>query len=397
MTKHSVQSLNTSVCIVGSGPAGLLLSQLLSNDGIENILIDIRNRDYIEGRVRAGVLEPGTVRTLVEAGVGNRLLQVGLQHTGFELRFQRERHRVDLLRLTGEAVTIYGQTEITKDLFKHRIEEGAKFFFDVTDVTLNDLKTGRPTVAFNRDNKAFEIQCDFVAGCDGFHGVSRRSIPPTALRTAGRDYPFAWLGVLVDKPPVNEELAYINHENGFALCSMRSKDRSRYYLQCGTNEIAGNWSDTAFWDELSVRVGPDMAAKLQTGVSIEKSITRLRSLIVEPMTYGALFLAGDAAHIVPPTGAKGLNLAVADIKLLARGFSKFYKSSDTQLLVDYSQTALAKVRQAEQFSWQMSRLLHKFPAGADVQFHDQYEAFQQIANSGTMERTIARNYVGLPI
>ena len=387
----------TSVCIIGSGPAGLLLSQLLANAGIDSIVIDRKDRAHIEGRIRAGVLEQGTVDALAEAGVADRLSHEGLLHGGFELVFDGDRHRIDVAALTGKSTTVYGQTEVTKDLFDKRVAEGGRFLFNIDGVVPSGLKSDRPQVDFRHDGQDISISCDYVAGCDGFHGVSRQAIPADVLRTYDRVWPFGWLGVLTERPPVNHELIYANHDRGFALCSMRSAARSRYYIQCDVNDDLAAWTDDRFWEELASRIGPDLSARLETGPSFEKSIAPLRSFVAEPMRYGNLFLAGDAAHIVPPTGAKGLNLAVADIRILARGLIERYARNNTQFIDTYSQTALARVWKVERFSWQLSALMHQFPGHTPFEKKMQRADFDYLTQSEAASRSIAENYVGLPL
>ena len=393
MTKH----LKTSVCIIGAGPAGLLLSQLLANAGIASIVLDRRDRAYIEARVRAGVLEQGTVEALTEAGVGERLLREGLPHHGFEMAFDGDRHRIDLTAHTGTTVMVYGQTEVTKDLFDKRMSEGAEFYFNVENVIPSDLKSDQPTVSFSQDRTKFEVTCDYIAGCDGFLGVSRAAIPAAVLKTYERVYPFGWLGILTERPPVSEELIYANHARGFALCSMRSQNRSRYYVQCDLTDDVSDWSDDRFWAELATRIGPDVAANLQQGPSFEKSIAPLRSFVAEPMRYGNLFLAGDAAHIVPPTGAKGLNLAVADVRILSRGLIERYVRGNSAYLDRYSEQVLARVWKVERFSWQLSMLLHQFPDHSPFEKKMQRAEFDYLCQSEAACRSIAENYVGLPL
>jgi p-hydroxybenzoate 3-monooxygenase len=390
-------TIRTQVCIIGAGPSGLLLAQLLANSGIDTVVLDRKDRAYIEGRVRAGVLEQGTVTALEEAGVADRLHREGLTHDGFELAFDGIRHRIDIAALTGKTVTVYGQTEVTKDLFDKRYAEGQVFYFDVEDVKPTDLKSDQPTVHFTKDGENIVVECDYVAGCDGYHGVSRRAIPADVLKTYERIYPFGWLGILVEKPPVSHELIYANHERGFALASMRSDTRSRYYIQCGVNDDLTNWSDDRFWEEFALRLGPDAAANLQTGPSFEKSIAPLRSFVAEPMRYGNLFLAGDAAHIVPPTGAKGLNLAASDIRILSRALVEHYKNKNDHYMDTYSVTALARVWKGERFSWQLSALMHQFPDHSPFERKMQRAEFDYIMGSEAASRSIAENYVGLPL
>ncbi|WP_339115612.1 4-hydroxybenzoate 3-monooxygenase [Thioclava sp. GXIMD2076] len=387
--------MKTQICIIGAGPSGLLLAQLLANAGVDTIVLDRKDRAYIEGRIRAGILEWGTVTTLEEAGVAERLHREGIAHDGFELAFEGERHRIDLKGLTGQQVMVYGQTEITRDLFDKRTEEGQIFYYNVEDVTLDGLKSGDPSVGFTQNGNRYEVSCDFIAGCDGYHGVSRQAIPADILKTYERVYPFGWLGILVDQPPVAHELIYANHARGFALASMRSQTRSRYYVQCDLSDRVEDWSDDRFWEEFSNRLGP-AADGLRTGPSFEKSIAPLRSFVAEPMRYGALFLAGDAAHIVPPTGAKGLNAAVADVRLLSRAFVAHYEGDDTRLEA-YSAKALDRVWKCERFSWQLSTLMHQFPGGSPFEKRMQQADFHYIAGSEAASRSIAENYVGLPL
>lgn len=390
-------TIRTSVCIIGSGPSGLLLSQLLANAGIDSIVLDRQNQSHIESRVRAGVLEQGTVDALTQAGVADRLHSEGQTHNGFDLAFDGDRHRIDIKAHTGKCVTVYGQTEVTKDLFAQRIKQNQRFYFDVDNVELTQLKTLRPEVCFEHAGSSLKVQCEYVAGCDGFRGVSRQAIPLDVLNTFERIYPFGWLGIMVEQPPVNHELIYANHERGFALASMRSSSRSRYYLQCDINDKVDNWSDNRFWEELKIRLGPNTAAKLATGPSFEKSIAPLRSFVAEPMRYGNLFLAGDAAHIVPPTGAKGLNLAVADIQYLSSALEAHYVHGNDKLLENYSATALRRVWKVERFSWQLSALMHQFPDNSPFEKRMQRAEFEYIKSSEAASRSIAENYVGLPL
>jgi p-hydroxybenzoate 3-monooxygenase len=391
------KTLTTQVCIIGAGPSGLLLSQLLANAGIDSVVIDRKDRAHIESRIRAGVLEQGTVDALEEAGVADRLHREGMPHEGFDLAFDGDRHRIDIKELTGKTVTVYGQTEVTKDLFARRFAEGQVFLFDVQDVHAADLKTDSPRVHLIHDGRPVTIACDYVTGCDGFHGVSRQSIPADVLKTYERVYPFGWLGIMVEKPPVSHELIYANHARGFALASMRSETRSRYYVQCEVNDDVAEWSDDRFWEELAIRLGPEAAANLQTGPSFEKSIAPLRSFVAEPMRYGRLFLAGDAAHIVPPTGAKGLNLAVADVRLLARALVEHYARGNDRFIESYSMAALARVWKVERFSWQLSTLMHQFPDNSPFEKRMQRAEFDYLVSSEAASRTVAENYVGLPL
>lgn len=387
----------TQVCIIGSGPSGLLLSQLLYNQGIESIILDRQSQERIEARIRAGVLEWGTVDALQEAGVGERMMAEGIPHSGFDIAFDGDRHRIDLEGLTGKQVMVYGQTEITKDLIANRLGQGCEIVFSADKVQPHNVTDKRPTVTYQKEGQAFEIECDYIAGCDGYHGVSRKTIPEKLLKTYERIYPFGWLGVMVEKPPVAHELIYANHSRGFALCSMRSETRSRYYVQCSLNDKVEDWSDDRFWEELAIRIGPDTAANLQTGESFEKSIAPLRSFVAEPMRHGNLFLAGDSAHIVPPTGAKGLNLAVADVRLLSRALIEDYKKNNGIYLESYSKTCLKRVWKVERFSWTMSTMLHQFDNFSDFDKKMQRADFDNIVDSEAAQRNMAENYVGLPL
>lgn len=389
--------MKTGVAIIGAGPSGLLLGQLLHNAGIPNVIIERQTPEYVLGRIRAGVLEQGMVNLLREAGVAERMDREGQIHEGVELAFGERRVRVDLKALTGgDTVMVYGQTEVTRDLMDARKASAAPIFYGVPDVQLHDLKGEVPWVSFTLNGETVRLDCDHIAGCDGFHGVSRRSIPAGALTEFERIYPFGWLGLLSDTPPVAEELIYASHERGFALCSMRSATRSRYYLQVGLEEKVEDWSDQRFWDELRRRLPEDVAARLITGPSLEKSIAPLRSSVVEPMQYGHLFLVGDAAHIVPPTGAKGLNLAASDVSTLYRILLKVYREGRVDLLERYSPICLRRIWKAERFSWWMTGLLHRFP-DTDA-FARRIQASEQdyFTSTPAALTTIAENYVGLP-
>jgi len=350
----------TQVAIIGSGPAGLLLGQLLHKAGIETIILERQTREHVLGRIRAGVLEQGTVALIDEAGCGARLHREGLIHHGIELSIRGARHRIDFQELTAKNVMVYGQTEVTRDLMDERQAAGGPIVFEAQNVMPSGYDGAHPVVRYTANGETKEIACDFIAGCDGFHGVSRQSVPKSALAIFERVYPFGWLGLLAEVPPVAPELIYVNHERGFALCSMRSHSRSRYYLQCDASEQVENWPDDKFWDELRRRLDKDAAARLVAGPSIEKSIAPLRSFVAEPMRFGRLFLAGDAAHIVPPTGAKGLNLAASDVHYLAEALIDHYRGGSDTGLDRYSARALARVWKAERFSWWMTSLLHRF-------------------------------------
>lgn len=384
--------MRVQVAIIGAGPAGLLLGQLLHRAGIEAVILEQRTREYVLGRVRAGVLESGTVEVLERAGVAARLRAEGLVHEGFDLAFGGARHRIDLKRLTGKTVTVYGQTEITKDLMEAREAAGAPTVYEARDVALHGFDSDRPSVSFNGSQT---VECDFIAGCDGFHGVSRASAPSAAIKLYERVYSFGWLGILCDTVPVSDELLYVFHERGFALCSMRSRARSRYYVQCTLSEQVDEWPDERFWKELRLRLPPDATAKLATGASIEKSIAPLRSFVAEPLRFGRLFLAGDAGHIVPPTGAKGLNLAASDVHYLSAALIAFYKGNPAQLDI-YSPRALARVWKAERFSWWMTKLLHRFPEEGAFGRRMQLAELEYIAGSAAAQTALAENYVGLP-
>jgi p-hydroxybenzoate 3-monooxygenase len=385
----------TQVAIIGAGPSGLLLSQLLSLNGVDNVVIERQSREYVAGRIRAGVLERGTVDLLMEAGVGERMQRERLVHDGFALGFAGRLSRVDLAGLTGDSVSVYGQTEVTKDLMDARIAAGGKLVFEAAGVSIEGFDSEHPIVRYTQGGVRAELACDFLAGCDGYHGVCRQSIPAPAITTYERVYPFGWLGILADVPPAAHELVYSNHARGFALCSMRSTTRSRYYVQCGLDEKVEEWPDRRFWDELRWRLPPEIAAAVVTGPSIEKSIAPLRSFVVEPLRYGRLFLAGDAAHIVPPTGAKGLNLAAADIRVLYRGLVEFYRTGTTRLIDRYSEQCLRRIWKAERFSWWFTSLMHKFSDDA-FDHRIQLAELDYLTGSKAALTSLAENYVGLP-
>ena len=389
-------AMRTKVAIIGSGPAGLLLGRLLENAGIETVILERRSREYVLGRIRAGVLEQGTVELLNRAGVGEKIQAEGLVHDGVEFCFDGDRHRFNFRELIGRKVTVYGQTEVTRDLMQARDSSGAMTVYGVEDVSLHDFDGDRPKVRYVKDGVEQELACDFIAGCDGYHGVSRASVPEKALRTFERVYPFGWLGILVDKPPVADELIYAHHERGFALCSMRSPTRSRYYVQVPAREKVEEWTDERFWDELRRRVDTETAENLVTGPSIEKSIAPLRSFVAEPLRFGRLFLAGDAAHIVPPTGAKGLNLAASDVGVLAEALIEFYAERSTAGIDDYSARVLSRIWKAERFSWWMTSILHTFPDTDAFGRRIQRAEFEYLRSSAIAARSLAENYTGLP-
>ena len=389
--------MDTRVAIIGSGPSGLMLAQLLHRAGIDAVLIDNKSAEYILGRIRAGVLETTTVELLDEAGVGDRLHAQGLVHDGISLAFAGAHHRIDFKELTGRHVVVYGQTEVTRDLMEARTACGAASVYEAEDVRVEGFDGERPVVRYRKGGTQHELRCEFIAGCDGFHGVCRQRLPATAYRTYERVYPFGWLGLLSETPPLADELIYSNHERGFALCSMRSLTRSRYYLQCTLAERVEEWPDERFWAELKLRLDPHVAERLVTGPSIEKSIAPLRSFVVEPMRFGRLFLAGDAAHIVPPTGAKGLNLAASDIRYLSRALILFYRNGDRAGLERYSDLCLRRVWFAERFSWWMTSILHRFPEAGEFGARIQRAELEYVVRSRAAATSLAENYVGLPI
>ncbi|MDP9339168.1 MAG: 4-hydroxybenzoate 3-monooxygenase [Acidobacteriota bacterium] len=389
--------MRTQVGIVGAGPAGLLLSHILHLHGIDSVVIEAKTRAYIEERVRAGVLEQGTADLLTEVGVGQRMKAQGLVHGGIELQFSGRRHRIDFQELTGgKSVTVYAQHEILKDLITARLATGGKIFFEVGDVSIHDFRDANPSIRFTANGKSEELSCDFIAGCDGFHGICRPSIPNGILRQFEREYPFGWLGILAEAPPSSHELIYAHHARGFALLSMRSPKISRLYIQCPPdNEIAA-WPDEKIWQELHARLETVDGWKLVEGPIIQKGITGMRSFVVEPMQYGKLFLAGDSAHIVPPTGAKGLNLAVADIRVLARALEKFYASGSSELLEKYSETCLRRVWKVQRFSWWMTSMLHRFDDDNPFDQRRQLAELDYVTSSRAASQSLAENYVGLP-
>jgi len=390
--------MRTQVGIVGAGPAGLLLSHLLHLEGLESVVLEAHSRRYVEERNRAGVLEQGTVDLLAEAGVGERLKREGLLHHGIKLSFGGRHHRIDFTELTGgRAITVYGQHEVLKDLIKARLDAGGQVLFDSDNVSVHDLEARAPKIRFRRNGEARELICDFIAGCDGSHGVCRPSIPAGALTVFERTYPFAWLGILAEAPPASEELVYTYHERGFALFSMRTPRITRLYLQCSPEEQIANWSDDRIWQELRVRLGTSDGWRAAEGPILQKSITGMRSFVVEPMQHGSLFLAGDAAHIVPPTGAKGLNLAIADVRVLAQALARFYGSGERRLLEEYSPTCLRRVWKVQRFSWWMTSMLHRFEGDSTFEQRRQLAELDYVTSSRAAATTLAENYVGLPI
>ncbi len=389
--------MRTQVAIIGSGPAGLLLGQLLYRASIDNVIVDRASKTHILTRIRAGVLEEGTAALLEQAGVDARLKAQNLLHDGFDLVFDNEVHHIDLFGLTGgKRVHVYGQTEMTRDLMDAREAEGLETYYGADDVLPHDFDGDNPRVSFVCDGQSIDIDCDFIAGCDGFHGVSRQSPPAGAMTVMEKTYPFGWLGLMADVPPVSDELIYANHQRGFALCSMRSPTRSRYYIQCPLEDHVEDWSDTRFWDELRRRLPAQIAAKITTAPPLEMSIAPLRSVVSEPMRFGRLFLAGDAAHIVPPTGAKGLNLAASDVHYLFEGLREFYTDRSSAGIDAYSARALHRVWNAERFSWWMTSVMHRFPQMSAFDRRLQQAEFYQLVHSKAASTALAENYVGLP-
>ena len=388
--------MKTQVAIIGAGPSGLLLGQLLYQNGIDNVILERKSGEYVLSRIRAGVLEHTTVQGLEKAGAAERMHREGLVHHGVELVFNHQHIRVDFEKEIGKHVVVYGQTEVTRDLMDARAATGGLTVYEAEDVALHDIDSDAPYVTYRHNGENHRLDCDFIAGCDGFHGVSRQSIPADVLKTYERVYPFGWLGLLSDTPPVSEELIYAKHANGFALCSQRSTTRSRYYLQVPLSDTVEDWSDERFWQELKNRLPPEAAAKLVTGPSLEKSIAPLRSFVSEPMRYHSLFLAGDAAHIVPPTGAKGLNLAAGDVQCLADAFADFYGNHSRAGIDGYSERCMKRVWAAERFSWYMTKLLHTFPDGDEFEEKMQQAEFNQLKLTEHAAKVLAENYVGLP-
>ncbi len=390
--------MRSQIAIIGAGPAGLMLAHLLQREGVDAVILETRNRDYIEGRVRAGVLEQTTVNLLRQLGIADRMSREGLVHSGTNLVIDGEIFRIDIAELTGgSTVMVYGQQEVMRDLFEDAAERGIDIIFEAEAVRPHDVDGDHPYVTWREHGAAKRLDCDFIAGCDGFHGVSRACIPENAVKTFERVYPFSWLGILAELPPANHELIYANHERGFALASMRSATRSRYYLQCPAEEKLADWPDEKFWDEVCLRLGPETAARVVRGPAFEKSIAPLRSFVTEPMRHGRLFLAGDAAHIVPPTGAKGLNLAVADVIFLAEALAAFYRTGSAAGIDHYSARALARVWQAERFSWWFTSITHRFPEMDGFARKMQVAELNYIRGSRAAQTMLAENYVGLPL
>jgi p-hydroxybenzoate 3-monooxygenase len=389
--------MRTQVGIVGAGPAGLMLSHLLHLQGIESIVIESRGRSHCEERVRAGVLEQGTVDLLIETGLGDRLKREGLVHHGIELRFNRCGHRINMFELTGgRAITVYGQQEVIKDLIEARLEAGGQVYFEAEALAFKDLAGPRPSIHFRHNAELREIDCDFIAGCDGFHGISRAAIPSGEVTVYEREYPFAWLGILAQAAPSSREVTYTNHERGFALLSMRTSTLSRLYLQCRPDENLAEWSDQRIWSELRTRTEAE-GFTMAEGPIIQKGVTPMRSFVVEPMQFGKLYLAGDAAHIVPPTGAKGMNLAIADVSVLARALAEFYRTGREELLSRYSETCLRRVWRVQHFSWWMTSMLHRFEGDTGFDHRRQLAELDYVTSSRVAAQSLAENYVGLPI
>jgi p-hydroxybenzoate 3-monooxygenase len=390
--------IRTQVGIVGAGPAGLMLSHLLHLSRIESVVIEARRRQHVEERVRAGVLEQGTVDLLIEAGVGERLRRQGLVHRGIELRFSGRGHRIDLCELTGgKTITIYGQNELVRDLTDARLAAGGRVLFECRETNVHDLTGPRPSISFRSDEGDSRVECDFIAGCDGFHGICRSRIPAGAVTGYEREYPFGWLGILAAVAPSSDELIYSNHERGFALHSMRSPELTRLYLQCDPDENLSEWPDERIWRELQARFETADGWKLHSGPVTQKGVTGMRSFVVEPMQYGRMYLAGDAAHIVPPTGAKGLNLAIADVRVLARAFAEFYRSGSRELLHEYSATCLRRVWKVQRFSWWMTSMMHRFAADSPFDRRRQMAELEYVVSSRAAAQSLAENYVGLPM
>ena len=392
-----MKQIRTQVGIVGAGPAGLVLGQLLHLQGIESVVLESRSREYCQERVRAGLLEQNTADLLAEMGVGERMKREGLVHHGINLRFCGRTHRIDFADLTGRSITIYGQGEVIKDLVDARHASGGPIFFEVENVSVHDFESEHPRILFQNKGQQAELVCDFIGGCDGFHGICRPSIPASALTIYQRDYPFAWLGILAQAPPSSEELIYAYHQRGFALLSMRTPQISRLYIQCTPDEDLSLWPDEKIWRELQIRLSSKEGWKLVEGPVLQKNVAKMHSFVVEPMQYGRLFLAGDAAHIVPPTGAKGLNLAVADVRVLARAIADFYRSGRKDLLEKYSETCLDRVWKVQRFSWWMTSMLHRFHDDNAFDQRRQLAELEYLTSSRAASQSLAENYVGLPM
>jgi p-hydroxybenzoate 3-monooxygenase len=392
-----VKEIRTQVGIVGAGPAGLMLGRLLHLAGIDSVIIENRSEDYVIERVRAGVLEQGTVDLMIESGVGSRLQREGLAHDGIYINVFGKRHRIDFAELTGRRITVYGQNEVVKDLIADRRRTGRPLEFEVADVSVHDMESAKPRIRFTKDDVAHEIQCDFIAGCDGFHGICRPAIPESSIKNYERVYPFGWLGILANATPSSSELVYSLHENGFALFSMRSPSVTRLYLQCAPDEDIAQWSDDRIWDELLTRLPSDDGWKPNVGPILQKGVTGMRSFVAEPMRFGRMFLAGDAAHIVPPTGAKGLNLAIADVWRLSRAVAEYYRSGRDQLLDRYSDDCLKRVWRAQQFSWWMTSMLHRPDTNNPYDSRRQRAELEYVTSSHAAMTSLAENYVGFPI
>jgi p-hydroxybenzoate 3-monooxygenase len=392
-----MKTIRTQVGIVGAGPAGLMLGHLLHMAGIDSVIIENRAKDYVIERVRAGVLEQGTVDLMIESGVGDRLQREGMFHDGVSINVYGQRRRIDFAALTGRRITVYGQNEVVKDLIAARVATGRPLLFEVADVAVDDLKSNQPKIRFTHNDEAQEIRCDFIAGCDGFHGICRPAIPEDCIQIYERVYPFGWLGILANAAPSSPELVYSRHPNGFALFSMRSNAVTRLYLQCAPDEDLAQWPDDRIWEELLTRLGSDDGWKPNVGPITQKGVTGMRSFVAEPMRYGRMFLAGDAAHIVPPTGAKGLNLAMADIWRLSRGLAEYYQSGGEALLDRYSTDCLQRVWRAQQFSWWMTSLLHRSDSGNPFDCRRQRAELEYVSNSPAAMTSLAENYVGFPI
>jgi p-hydroxybenzoate 3-monooxygenase len=392
-----MKQIRTQVGIVGAGPAGLVLGHLLHLQGIESVVLESRSREYCQERVRAGLLEQNTADLLVEMDVGERMKRERLVHHGINLRFCGRTHRIDFADLTGRSITIYGQGEVIKDLVDARHASGGPIFFEVENVSVHDFESAHPRILFQNNGQPTELICDFIGGCDGFHGICRPSIPASALTVYQRDYPFGWLGILAQAPPSSEELIYAYHERGFALLSMRTPQISRLYIQCTPDEDLSLWPDEKIWQELQIRLSSKEGWKLIEGPVLQKNVAKMHSFVVEPMQYGTLFLAGDAAHIVPPTGAKGLNLAVADVRVLARAIAEFYRSGRKDLLEKYSQTCLGRVWKVQRFSWWMTSMLHRFHNDNAFDQRRQLAELEYLTSSRAASQSLAENYVGLPM